>query len=190
MRRHLSLILGAAAVAAVVLAGATPVAAQRGRGGAAAPDAGRDEVAGPRDAGRRGMRPFANLNLTEAQRTTIADIMRGSRDRVAPIADELRLAERNLHRAVFADTPDTAAVNTLVAQVESLRKQIADERLRTQTAIAAELTPEQREQVRVMGGLPGMGGPRMGAGRFGGDAGPRRGAPGPRRAPRGGPDRG
>ena len=57
------------------------------------------------------------LDLTTEQRDAIAGINQERRDVIAPLADELRFAESNLRRAIFADSPDPGEVETFSAQV-------------------------------------------------------------------------
>lgn len=91
---------------------------------------------------------FAGLELTEEQRTKIADIHRGERDAAGPMADELGVARRALHRATFADARDDAEIAKLTATIANLEKQLLDRQVKTQLEVAGVLTAEQREQVR------------------------------------------
>jgi Spy/CpxP family protein refolding chaperone len=192
MRKHM--LLGAAAVTAVMLALGTTADAQRGGRGRGGPVGGDATVAdaqprGERRPGRaagpgRGAvgapesRLARHLDLSTEQQEAIGAILRSTRDETAPIADRLRLVQRDLHRSVFADAPDEAAVQALSAEAATLQKQLADLRLKAQVAVAAELTETQREQMRTS--------PR-GPGRFGrfGRAGPARPDAGPGRGARG-----
>ncbi|MCC7042411.1 MAG: Spy/CpxP family protein refolding chaperone [Acidobacteria bacterium] len=109
-----------------------------------------------------------NLDLTADQRTKVQEIVRGSRDKVGPIADQLRVAQNNLRRELFADQKDDARVKELASTVTELRKQMADIRISTSASIAELLTPEQREKMRVGEGRgpgAGRGGPGRGPGR-------------------------
>jgi Spy/CpxP family protein refolding chaperone len=116
------------------------------------------------------------LDLTEEQRTSIEALQRTMRDQTAGAEDELELARRTLHREVFADKRDNARISNLTAKVASLEKQLADLRLKTQTAVADLLTPAQREAMRLSGHGAGRG---MRSGR--GMGGPARGMGGPGR---------
>jgi Spy/CpxP family protein refolding chaperone len=120
---------------------------RRGFGGFAQAGPGRG---GPMRGFGRGMGGpmFAGLDLTEEQRTKIADIHRGDRDAAGPVADELMIARRNLHRATFADRRDDAEIAKLTATIANLEKQLLDRRVKTELEVAAVLTAEQREQVR------------------------------------------
>jgi Spy/CpxP family protein refolding chaperone len=135
--------------------------AQRGRrgfGGFAQAGPGRG---GPMRGFGRGMGGpmLAGLELTEEQRTTIAEIRRGERDAAGPAADELGVARRALHRVTFADARDDGEIAKLTTTIANLEKQRLDLHVKTELAVAAVLTPEQREKVRA-----GRGGGR-GAGR-------------------------
>jgi Spy/CpxP family protein refolding chaperone len=169
MRKHI--LLGGAAVVAVVLSLGTAADAQRG--GGRGPAAGEPGVTGAQPRGGRGQlaapeaRLARQLDLTAEQREAVGAILRASRDRTAPLVDQLRLAQQNLRRAVFADTRDEAAVAALSNEVASLQQQIADLRLEAQAGVSAELTEEQRIRMRAapargrgpMGIGAGLGGP-------------------------------
>jgi Spy/CpxP family protein refolding chaperone len=115
MRRSILVSLSAATVAAVFLATGASVDAQRvgPRGGG--PDGRRPTFTNAQARrgvparevrqGRRGgpARMADRLDLTTEQRDAIAVINQERRDVIAPLADELRLAESNLRRAIFAD---------------------------------------------------------------------------------------
>ena len=175
MRRII--VFSTAVVMSATLASAT-LSAQRPAG----PNRGDDRSMGPRARMAqtwRGAGPSDGLvprgvTLTSDQRTKVQDLARDARAKTQRLTDDLRAAEQALRAAVFADTQDAAAVKTAAATVAQLRQQLADIRLDTSTAIAAVLTPEQREQVRV-GARRGPAVERRGPGR-----GPARGD---RRAP-------
>ena len=100
------------------------------------------------------------LDLTTEQRDAIAVINQERRDVIAPLADELRFAESNLRRAIFADSPDPGEVETFSSQVVGLHQQMAEARVRSRGAVAAELTKEQRATMRTAPGRgPVAGGP-------------------------------
>jgi len=137
-----------------------PAVAQRGDRGPAFAQGGRFgrfARGGPGLQGRRGGGPAfggilgaaRGLELTDDQRASIEDVARGTRDQAAPIADELQVARRALHRAVFADTRDETAVNELAAQVASLEQQLAAIHLKAELATADVLTADQKAIVRT-----------------------------------------
>ena len=153
MRRSILVSLGAATVAAVFLTTGASVDAQRVGPRGTGPDGRRAVVANAHV--RRGSpaRRADRLDLTTEQRAAIAGINQESRDMIAPLVDELRLAENNLQRAIFAASPDPGAVETFSAQVAGLHQQIADARVRARVAVAAELTEAQRATMRTTPGL-------------------------------------
>lgn len=184
MRKVIILTSGVAA-ALVMGVGVVALDAQRGRGGDGqarpaieqaqrgqrGPAFGRNgrfgrgqdgPIAGRRGPGRGGPAGFGpGLELTEDQQATLQDLRVSARDQSAPIADELRTAKNALHRAVYADESDNAAVSELAAKVASLEQQLAALHLANEQAIADVLTAEQKEIVRTRG----VRGPRRGAGR-------------------------
>lgn len=207
MRKRLVLT---ATAAVAVLAAAAVVNAQRpGRAGQAGPTPppaaqavrgggpGQGRAMGPGRAMARGpakvragrAQAFARrLDLTADQKTKIEDILRGARDQAAPLADQLALAHKDLHRATFADKADAGAVTNLTNKVAGLEKQLLDVRVKAETAVSGVLTDKQREMVRIDGRfVAGALGPmRGGPGR----GGPGRGGPGPGGPGRAGPDGG
>ena len=164
-------------------AGTGPAAGPRaGRGG---PRMGRGRAPAPGQAGpANGLRPgLAALDLTGDQRAKITELVRGARDQGAPLRDELQFARRTLHRELFADTRDNAKVASLTTKIAGLEKQASDLRVKTATAVADLLTPEQRETMRLLDAGRRrlgrrLGGPGRGSGRLAA-AGPRSRGPGP-----------
>ena len=164
MRRSILVSLSAATVAAVFLATGASVDAQRVAPRGGGPDGQRPTFTNAQARrggqarevrqGRRGgpARMADRLDLTTEQRDAIAVINQKSRDVIAPIADELRFAESNLRRAIFADSPDPDEVETFSAQVAGLSQQMAEARVRSRVAVAAELTEEQRAKMRTAPG--------------------------------------
>jgi Spy/CpxP family protein refolding chaperone len=90
------------------------------------------------------------LDLTDEQKATIAALRAKAKDEAAPIVDRLRLAQRELHRTIFADKSDTAALKKMAGDVATLRQQLAERKIEGQRAFAAALTPEQRLKLRTV----------------------------------------
>jgi protein CpxP len=118
--------------------------------------------------GRFGVGGLAGLDLTEEQRTKVVALQRAAREQAAPVEQELRTAQRDLHRELFADARDAAKVAELSAKIAGLDKQLADLHVATTGSLSDVLTAEQRATMRERGGRgPGRGGPGRGFGRFG-----------------------
>jgi Spy/CpxP family protein refolding chaperone len=112
---------------------------------------------GPQGPGQRFGGALAGLDLTDDQRTKVVAIHRGAREQAAPVDQELRVVERDLHRELFADARDAAKIADLSAKVAALRKQLADLHVTTTGSLADVLTADQRATVRERGGRGGRG---------------------------------
>jgi Spy/CpxP family protein refolding chaperone len=127
------------------------VQAPGGPNGPAGPGPGRAQGQGPGQ-GQGDENILRGLDLTEAQRKQARDIMLKARDEAAPMTDQLQLARKDLRRAIFSDTRDSAKLKDLTAKMQTLQKQVADVRMKALTSISDMLTPEQRQQVRIAPG--------------------------------------
>ena len=86
---------------------------------------------------------FKGLNLTDAQKTQIRDIMKRQRDNMKrPSLDE----RRAMHELVASDTFDKAKAEAQIDKMEAQHKEMALSRLETQNKIYNILTPEQKKQ--------------------------------------------
>ncbi|MDU7187897.1 ATP-independent periplasmic protein-refolding chaperone, partial [Klebsiella michiganensis] len=86
---------------------------------------------------------FKGLNLTDAQKTQIRDIMKSQRDNMKrPSLDE----RRAMHELVASDTFDKAKAEAQIDKMEAQHKEMALARLETQNKIYNILTPEQKKQ--------------------------------------------
>ncbi len=86
---------------------------------------------------------FKDLNLTDAQKTQIRDIMKGQRENMKrPSLDE----RRAMHELVASDTFDKAKAEAQIDKMEAQHKEMALARLETQNKIYNILTPEQKKQ--------------------------------------------
>jgi len=104
-----------------------------------------------RQRGMAGGGPFARLNLTDQQRTDIQNAMKASREAMAKDLGELGDVRRQLHEALFADTPDEAQVSALSTRLKQIQDNLQTSRIQAQEQIAKVLTPDQRKQVRQWG---------------------------------------
>lgn len=86
---------------------------------------------------------FKELNLTEAQKQQVKEILQASRDN----ARQALLAERReIHNLIASDTFDAAKVQAQLDKADTARKAQQLSRLETQHKIYNILTPEQKKQ--------------------------------------------
>lgn len=110
----------------------------------------------------RGPGPIlARLNLTEQQREQVRAIMQETRASGEAPAQKIGELQRELHAAIFADTPDLAKIDQLKAAIAETESAALGKRIEVELKIAQVLTAEQRAQAREMP-APGGRGPRRG----------------------------
>lgn len=86
---------------------------------------------------------FKGLNLTDAQKQQIRDIMKGQRENMKrPSLDE----RRAMHALIASDTFDKAKAEAQIDKMEAQHKDMALSRIETQNKIYNILTPEQKKQ--------------------------------------------
>lgn len=86
---------------------------------------------------------FSNLNLTDAQKQQIRDLMKAQHAKMTrPSADEARA----MHSLVASDTFDKVKAESLIDKAEAKHKEMALSRMETQNKIYNILTPEQKKQ--------------------------------------------
>lgn len=87
--------------------------------------------------------PFKELNLSEAQKQQVKEILQASHDK----ARQSQLDERReIHNLIAADTFDAAKAQTQLDKADAARKAQQLSRLETQNKIYNILTPEQKKQ--------------------------------------------
>ncbi|MEC9586188.1 ATP-independent periplasmic protein-refolding chaperone Spy [Escherichia marmotae] len=86
---------------------------------------------------------FKDLNLTDAQKQQIREIMKGQRDQMKRPPLEER---RAMHDIIASDTFDKAKAEAQIAKMEEQRKANMLAHLETQNKIYNILTPEQKKQ--------------------------------------------
>jgi len=117
---------------------------------------GRGPGGGPGRGGPGGPMPvLRQLNLTDAQREqikTLTDAERAARTQSGGQAPARTLFElqQSLQAAIFADTPDTAQIDQLKANIAEAEAAALAGRIDLQVKIAQILTPEQRAQAREL----------------------------------------
>ncbi len=89
------------------------------------------------------------LNITQDQMTQIRAISQEACTASQPLAEQANQLRRSLHDAIYGETAaDPGAITSLVGQISALDNQLFGARTRTQAAIAAVLTAEQRAKLR------------------------------------------
>ncbi|EBD0955062.1 ATP-independent periplasmic protein-refolding chaperone [Salmonella enterica] len=86
---------------------------------------------------------FKNLNLTDAQKQQIRDIMKAQREQMKrPLLEE----RRAMHDIIASDTFDKAKAEAQITKMEAQRKANMLAHMETQSKIYNVLTPEQKKQ--------------------------------------------
>ncbi|EBS0793525.1 ATP-independent periplasmic protein-refolding chaperone [Salmonella enterica] len=86
---------------------------------------------------------FKNLNLTDAQKQQIRDIMKAQREQIKrPLLEE----RRAMHDIIASDTFDKAKAEAQITKMEAQRKANMLAHMETQNKIYNVLTPEQKKQ--------------------------------------------
>ncbi|EGA0693976.1 ATP-independent periplasmic protein-refolding chaperone [Salmonella enterica] len=86
---------------------------------------------------------FKNLNLTDAQKQQIRDIIKARREQMKrPLLEE----RRAMHDIIASDTFDKAKAEAQITKMEAQRKANMLAHMETQNKIYNVLTPEQKKQ--------------------------------------------
>lgn len=86
---------------------------------------------------------FKNLNLTDAQKQQIRDIIKAQREQMKrPLLEE----RRAMHDIIASDTFDKAKAEAQITKMEAQRKANLLAHMETQNKIYNVLTPEQKKQ--------------------------------------------
>ena len=96
--------------------------------------------------GRMHGRIFAQLDLTEDQKTRVHELMGEHQRAVEPLRQQVREGHQQVAQLVHAETIDEAAIRAAVIDSAQLDADMAVERARLVQQIRSILTPEQREQ--------------------------------------------
>jgi Spy/CpxP family protein refolding chaperone len=153
MKRSVSLAVAAIAIAAA--ASVSVIAHPQGFG------RGPGRGMGPGGPGPFGM--LQRLNLTDEQQTQIRALLD---ERKNAQSDQKGMdLQKQLHEAIFADTPDTAKIDELKAAITAAQATALNEHVALQLKIAQILTPDQRQQARQFQGRRGGPGPWGSGGR-------------------------
>jgi len=87
-------------------------------------------------------RCIGSLDLTQQQRNDIDDLQAETRAKILPLREELQRLE--IPEALFAQTIDAAALESLLARKKNINAEILEIRHAAMLSAAQLLTPEQR----------------------------------------------
>lgn len=103
-----------------------------------------------KDVGKHVQRMADDLDLSDAQRASVEQIMTDARAQSEPLREQMRSAREAMRGIVHADTFDEAAVRALAGQNAATMTELAVIRAKSRHAVHAVLTPEQREKMHSM----------------------------------------
>lgn len=110
--------------------------------------------------GGRGPAPMlTHLNLSDAQREQVRAIVAEARQGDDAPMRKVAELRRELHAAVFADSPDQAKIDQLTTGITQAEADALSRRIEVELKIAQVLTPEQRAKARELPGGRGGRGP-------------------------------
>ncbi len=104
----------------------------------------------PRGPAARLERSLGQLGLDDEQTTRVQAILDRARENRHAKRAELHAAFEQMHSLLDADTPDVTAIMHQADEIGSLQTEQHKAMLRTLLAVRAELTAEQRAQLRKM----------------------------------------
>ena len=88
------------------------------------------------------------LDLSKEQRERLADIRDAQQRRAVQMGADLRIAQLDLRKAMRAERPDRAAIDTQVERAAQLRGELMKSRVHAMLEAQGVLTPAQREKLR------------------------------------------
>ena len=89
---------------------------------------------------------FANLNLTEEQKTQLAEIRKKKMESMKPLREKSKEARKSFFEKLKSDTSEED-IRKAHSELATLRTQKADARFENMLAVRRVLTPEQRIQL-------------------------------------------
>lgn len=96
----------------------------------------------------RGIRAaLASLDLTDAQKVKVKELLEAEKPKYEALREEGRTAREALRTAAKAATPDPAAVGAAFLRVDAHRDAMRAERESSRKQLAGLLTPEQRARL-------------------------------------------
>lgn len=90
------------------------------------------------------------LKLTDSQKEQVAVLLKGEKERTAPMREKLMENRKKLREAAEAETFDEAAVKALAAGQADIQAELMVSHIKTRQQINAILTPEQRELAKKL----------------------------------------
>ena len=106
---------------------------------------------GPGRGGMRRAELHKQLNLTDDQKTKIADL-RDKRERASiPIQGDLKVAHLDLRKLMRADKPDQRAIDAQIDRIAGLRGSLQKAHVAGMLEVRAVLTPAQQKILRESG---------------------------------------
>jgi len=102
-----------------------------------------------RDREARLEKDLASLGLSPAQDEKIRAILAQAKAARDPRREEMRAEFQKMHELLESDSPDEAAVLAQADKIGALKNEQHKAMLRTLLAIRAELTPEQRTELKA-----------------------------------------
>jgi protein CpxP len=144
MVRHLRWIVIGAIVAVLGMAGAlyAQQAGPEARGGFGGRGFGGPGFGGP---GRGGGLPFAALNLTDAQREQVRQVMQQHRTQMQAVVERHRAAEIARNQAVETVPVDEGRIRAAMQELSAVETDLAIAQARAYADVYNLLTPEQQE---------------------------------------------
>jgi len=97
------------------------------------------------------------LNLSDAQLEKIYALKNQLADAVGPKKEELKSASRKLKDLLTQPNLDRGAIKATQDKINALRSDIANQKLAFRIDMSEQLTPEQKEQMRLHSIKRGMG---------------------------------
>ena len=110
------------------------------------------------DGGDRWQRVADRLDLSDEQKTTIAEIRKQAEAKNLPLRKQVMQLQNDLRGEMLKDAPTVDTITKLVGKIGDLRTQMQTNRIKAQLDVRKQLTPEQRDKMLLMGGH----GPRSG----------------------------
>ena len=109
----------------------------------------------PGDFGHRAERAGRELQLNDAQKAGFEKFLRTQRDNAEAVRDKNRPMLRDVRREFAKPSPDDAAIDRLLAEIDENRRAVREQNSRAMRDFLKTLSPEQREHFLSMMEPPG-----------------------------------